>query len=60
MEDEMKTVIYTEAGKIEFPNCTWYAAENSYCVIPEDEEDTTDIIARFGMNMVYGVATEGY
>jgi hypothetical protein len=56
----MKTVIYTEAGKIEFPNCTWYAAENSYCVIPEDEEDITDIIARFGMNMVYGVATEGY
>lgn len=55
----MKTVIYTEAGKIEFPNCIWFVSEGSYCVLPENEEDDSAIIARFGMNMVYGVSTEG-
>ena len=54
----MKTVIYTQAGKIEFPHTTWFASEGSYCVLPDDEEDDSAIVARFGMNMVYGVATE--
>lgn len=56
----MKTVVYTEAGKIEFPNCMWFVAEGSYCISKEDSEDDNDIIARFSMNMVYGVSMEDF
>lgn len=54
----MKTVVYTQAGKIEFPNTTWFAQGNSYYVMEDDNDDFP--IAQFSVDTVYGVASEGY
>lgn len=54
----MKTVVFTQTGKIELPDKDWFVAEGSYAIcIHDDGESEPKVVGRFPIDKVYGIVS---